>query len=149
MKFNSTMRPKIERNELMGILTRQRGVGLPVAIFVITVLAAFVVNMGYLVQDNASGRIAYVQALRALLAAESGGDFGMNVLFDPSDATTYPSLSCSSSPVTYSFENDAGMKGCSASVTCASSSSGGETIYTITSVGSCDGISKTIAIDAM
>ena len=56
--------------------SRQRGVGLPVAIFVITVLAAFVVNMGYLVQDNATGRIEYVQSLRALLAAESGGDLG-------------------------------------------------------------------------
>ena len=63
--------------------SRQRGVGLPVAIFVITVLAAFVVNMGYLVQDNATGRIEYVQSLRALLAAESGGDLGLNVLFDP------------------------------------------------------------------
>ena len=136
-------------NEWRGILARQRGVGLPVAIFVITVLAAFVVNMGYLVQDNASGRIEYVQALRALLAAESGGDFGLNVLFDPSDATTYPSLSCSSTPVTYSFDDDPGMKGCSASVTCSSANSSGETIYTITSVGSCDGISKTIAIDAM
>jgi len=126
-----------------------RGVGLPVAIFVITVLAAFVVNMGYLVQDNATGRIEYVQSLRALLAAESGGDFGLNVLFDPSDATTYPSLSCSNTPVNYSFTNDPGMAGCTASVSCASSTSGGETIYTITSVGTCDDSTRTIEIDAM
>ena len=129
--------------------SRQRGVGLPVAIFVITVLAAFVVNMGYLVQDNATGRIEYVQSLRALLAAESGGDFGLNVLFDPSDASTYSSLSCSSTPVSYSFTNDPGMAGCSASVSCASSSSSGETVYTITSVGTCDDSTRTIAIDAM
>ena len=127
----------------------ERGVGLPVAIFVITVLAAFVVNMGYLVQDNATGRIEYAQSLRALLAAESGGDFGLNVLFDPSDATTYSSLSCSSTPVSYSFTNDPGMAGCSASVSCASSSSSGETVYTITSVGTCDDSTRTIAIDAM
>jgi MSHA biogenesis protein MshP len=127
----------------------ERGVGLPVAIFVITVLAAFVVNMGYLVQDNATGRIEYVQSLRALLAAESGGDFGLNVLFDPSDATTYSSLSCSSTPVSYSFTNDPGMAGCSASVSCSSSSSSGETVYTITSVGTCDDSTRTIAIDAM
>lgn len=129
--------------------SRQRGVGLPVAIFVITVLAAFVVNMGYLVQDNATGRIEYVQSLRALLAAESGGDFGLNVLFDPSDATTYSGLSCSSTPVSYSFTNDPGMAGCSASVSCTSSSSSGETVYTITSVGTCDDSTRTIAIDAM
>ena len=127
----------------------ERGVGLPVAIFVITVLAAFVVNMGYLVQDNATGRIEYVQSLRALLAAESGGDFGLNVLFDPSDATSYSSLSCSSTPVSYSFTNDPGMAGCSASVSCTSSSSSGETVYTITSVGTCDDSTRTIAIDAM
>ena len=129
--------------------SRQRGVGLPVAIFVITVLAAFVVNMGYLVQDNATGRIEYVQSLRALLAAESGGDFGLNVLFDPSDATSYSSLSCSSTPVSDSFTNDPGMAGCSASVSCTSSSSSGETVYTITSVGTCDDSTRTIAIDAM
>ena len=127
----------------------QRGIGLPVAIFVITVLAAFAVNMGYLVQDNATGRIEYVQSLRALMAAESGGDLGLNVLFDPSDATTYSSLSCSSTPVSYSFTNDPGMAGCSASVSCTSSSSSGETVYTITSVGTCDDSTRTIAIDAM
>ena len=130
-------------------LSRQRGVGLPVAIFVITVLAAFVVNMGYLVQDNATGRIEYVQSLRALMAAESGGDLGLNVLFDPSDATTYSSLSCSSTPVSYSFTNDPGMAGCSASVSCTSSSSSGVTVYTITSVVTCDDSTRTIAIDAM
>jgi len=143
------MFPKLARNRVWRTRTRQQGIGLPVAIFVITVLAAFVVNMGYLVQDNATGRIEYVQSLRALLAAESGGDFGLNVLFDPSDATTYSSLSCSSTPVSYSFTNDPGMAGCSASVSCTSSSSSGETVYTITSVGTCDDSTRTIAIDAM
>ena len=103
------MSRELTNHRLSRMPSRQRGVGLPVAIFVITVLAAFVVNMGYLVQDNATGRIEYVQSLRALLAAESGGDFGLNVLFDPSDATTYSSLSCSSTPVSYSFTNDPGM----------------------------------------
>ena len=143
------MFPKLARNRVWRTRTRQQGIGLPVAIFVITVLAAFVVNMGYLVQDNATGRIEYVQSLRALLAAESGGDFGLNVLFDPSDATTYSSLSCSSTPVSYSFTNDPGMAGCIASVSCTSSSSSGETVYTITSVGTCDDSTRTIAIDAM
>ena len=143
------MSRELTSHRLFRTLSLQRGVGLPVAIFVITVLAAFVVNMGYLVQDNATGRIEYVQSLRALLAAESGGDFGLNVLFDPSDATTYSSLSCSSTPVSYSFANDPGMAGCSASVSCTSSSSSGETVYTITSVGTCDDSTRTIAIDAM
>ena len=143
------MSRELRTHRLLRTPSRQRVVGLPVAIFVITVLAAFVVNMGYLVQDNATGRIEYVQSLRALLAAESGGDFGLNVLFDPSDATTYSSLSCSSTPVSYNFTNDPGMAGCSASVSCTSSSSSGETVYTITSVGTCDDSTRTIAIDAM
>ena len=128
---------------------RQEGVGLPVAIFVITVLAAFVVNMGYLVQDNATGRIEYVQSLRALMAAESGADVALNELFDPSDAPTYSSLSCSSTPVLYGMGWEPGMAGCSASVSCTSSSSSGETVYTITSVGTCGDSTRTIAIDAM
>ena len=35
----------------------EQGIGLPIAIFVITVLAAFAVNMGLLVEDNASGEL--------------------------------------------------------------------------------------------
>lgn len=60
---------------------RERGVGLPVAIFVITILAAFVVNMGYLVQDNAAGRSEQIQTLRAQLIAESGANLALSELF--------------------------------------------------------------------
>lgn len=130
-------------------LSRMRGVGLPVAIFLITVVAAFVVNMGVLVQDNAVNQIEYITSLRALLAAESGADIGMNALFDPTDAPIYSGASCPVDDQTYSFSVDEGMNDCSATVSCSASTAGGETIYTITSVGTCDGLTRTMTLEAM
>lgn len=128
----------------------QRGIGLPIAIFVITVLSAFAVNMGLLVQDNASGRSEYITSLRASLAADTGADLGLNVAFDPSDAPVYAGgVTCSSTAINYSFTNDAGMSGCSAAVTCTSATAGGKTIYTVTSVGTCGTISKTVVTSAL
>ena len=134
----------------LGSSIQQQGIGLPIAIFVITVLSAFAVNMGLLVQDNASGRSEYITSLRASLAADTGADLGMNVAFDPSDAPDYASgVTCSSTAINYSFTNDAGMSGCSAAVTCTSATAGGKTIYTVTSVGTCDTISKTVVTSAL
>ena len=128
----------------------QRGIGLPIAIFVITVLSAFAVNMGLLVEDNSESRIEYITSLRASLAADTGADLGLNVAFDPSDAPVYADgVTCSSTAINYSFTNDAGMSGCSAAVTCTSGTAGGKTIYTVTSVGTCDSISKTVEISAL
>jgi len=128
----------------------QKGVGLPIAIFVITVLAAYAVNMGLLLEDNATGRIENITNLRASLAADTGADLGMNVAFDPSDAPDYAGgITCSSTAINYSFANDPGMSGCTAAVTCSAVTAGGKTIYTITSVGTCDSVSKTAVISAL
>ena len=133
-----------------GSSIQQQGIGLPIAIFVITVLSAFAVNMGLLVQDNASGRSEYITSLRASLAADTGADLGLNVAFDPSDAPVYAyGVTCSSTATNYSFTNDAGMSGCSAAVTCTSATAGGKTIYTVTSVGTCGTISKTVVTSAL
>ena len=129
-----------------GSSIQQQGIGLPIAIFVITVLSAFAVNMGLLVQDNASGRSEYITSLRASLAADTGADLGLNEAFDPSDAPVY--AGCDTA-INYSFTNDAGMSGCSAAVTCTSAIAGGKTIYTVTSVGTCDTISKTVVTSAL
>mgnify|MGYP001144784264 FL=1 len=138
------------RTHQRGSSIQQQGIGLPIAIFVITILSAFAVNMGLLVQDNASGRSEYITSLRASLAADTGADLGMNVAFDPSDAPDYASgVTCSSTAINYSFTNDAGMSGCSAAVTCTSATAGGKTIYTVTSVGTCDTISKTVVTSAL
>ena len=138
------------RTHQRGSSIQQQGIGLPIAIFVVTILSTFAVNMGLLVQDNASGRSEYITSLRASLAADTGADLGMNVAFDPSDAPDYASgVTCSSTAINYSFTNDAGMSGCSAAVTCTSATAGGKTIYTVTSVGTCDTISKTVVTSAL
>jgi len=138
-----------QKKNPMPVWRSQRGIGLPIAIFVITVLAAFAVNMGLLVQDNATARIEYVTNLRATLAADTGADLVMNVAFDPSDAPDYAGgVTCSATAINYDFANDPGMSGCSAAVTCSSVTAGGSTIYTFTSVGTCDGTSKTVVVSA-
>lgn len=126
---------------------KQSGLGLPVAIFLITVLATLALNLGLLVQDNATARSEQITLVRTLLAAESGAGFGLNRLFDPTDAPGYSSISCSNSTVTYSLTSDSGMSGCTAGVSCSSRTSGSETIYTITSIGSCDLLSRTVKVD--
>ena len=101
------------------------------------------------VDANAAARIEYVTSLRATLAADTGADLVMNVAFDPSDAPDYAGgVTCSATAINYDFTNDPGMKGCSAAVTCSSTSGGGSMLYTITSVGTCDSTSKTVVITA-
>lgn len=132
---------------------RQYGVGLPIAIFVITIMSAFAVNMGLLVQDNASARSEFIQAVRASLAADSGAELGMNNVFDPSEAPDFGSAgtNCSSLSKSYDFgaAGDPGMNGCTAIVSCSTATADGETIFTVTSVGACDGITRTVMIDAI
>lgn len=129
---------------------RERGVGLPVAIFVITILAAFVVNTGYLVQDNASGRSEQIQTLRAQLIAESGANLALSELFPPAAAPSYVGYDCSDITASPSgLDADPGMAGCSVTLSCTTSGTAPNTIYTITSIGVCDGITQTVAVDAI
>ena len=81
----------------------QRGIGLPIAIFVITVMAAFAVNMGLLVEDNASGRIEYITNLSGDPCADTGRDLAMNVAFDPSTRPIMPGVTCSSTAINYNL----------------------------------------------
>ena len=140
------MRPRVLPNNPR---TRQAGVGLPVAIFVITVIAAFVVNMGYLVQDNASGRGEQIQTARAQLIAESGANLALSQLFPPSAAPSYTGYNCSSVSSPTGLDNDPGMAGCSVALSCTSSGSSPNVIYTITSVGTCDNSVQSVTVDAM
>ena len=140
------MRPRVLPNNPR---TRQAGVGLPVAIFVITVIAAFVVNMGYLVQDNASGRGEQIQTARAQLIAESGANLALSQLFPPSAAPSYTGYNCGSTSSPTGLDNDPGMAGCSVAVSCSSAGSSPNVIYTITSVGTCDNSVQSVTVDAM
>ncbi len=114
--------------------SRQRGAGLPVALFIITVLALLVVGMAQLQESSGRSVSLQIQSQRAFLAAESGAQVGVAQVLDAG------SCSALTSPKTFSVS---GLSSCSAQVSCNSvqgdieGNSNLETVYTITSAGQC------------
>jgi MSHA biogenesis protein MshP len=110
---------------------RQKGAGLPVALFIITVLALIVLGMAQLQESSGQSISLQIQSQRAFYAAESGAQVGVrNALI---------SGTCASD--TIDFEAP-GLSSCSASLACESvtadiGGSGGDTVYTIVSRGQC------------
>lgn len=113
---------------------RQRGAGLPIAIFVITALALIVVSMAQ--QQESSGAAVSQQILsqRAFYAAESGAQAAVTEALYGSG--------CGSVPASLPF-TQAGLNGCSANLSCSAvqanivGSPALETVYTLVSVGQC------------
>lgn len=107
---------------------KQAGAGLPLALFVITVLALIVAGMAQLQQSTAGAVSLQVQSQRAFYAAESGVQVGVyNVLNNNS---------CASAGGALDFNNGA-LSNCAANLNCSSRSSGGITVFTVTSRGVC------------
>ncbi|PVY70323.1 MSHA biogenesis protein MshP [Tamilnaduibacter salinus] len=117
-------------------LSRERGAGLPVALFVITVLALIVAGMAQLQQGTGASVSRQILSQRAFLAAESGAQASV--------AKTLASGDCSVDGTTLSFSND-GLSGCEAAIACDAvqadieGSPAPETVYTIRSAGRCGG----------
>lgn len=131
-------------------LGKQQGIGLPAAIFVITVMAALAVAINALISDNARSVQEEIQLTRALYAAESAAGFAMNARFPPDEFPLYSGDAVcpdnEGAPRLYEFTVD-GLSGCSARVSCAV----GPTVnsvqyYTMTSTGSCGEVSRTVQV---
>jgi hypothetical protein len=113
----------------------QRGFGLPLALFMITVLAFLVVGMAQ--QQRASGQSVslQLQSQRAFFAAESGAQLALaKVLADE--------LSCAGFPTELDFTIGA-LKECKALLSCSATDpltipgSGGNQVFTLISSGEC------------
>ncbi|WP_336368430.1 hypothetical protein [Marinobacter sp. C2H3] len=116
----------------MACVRRQAGVGLPLALFVITVLALLVVGMAQLQQQTGESVSLQVQSQRAFFAAESGAQVAITQVLHEGQACPAAGASW-----TLPFGQQA-LAGCDAALRCASqSASSGETVYTITSEGQC------------
>lgn len=113
---------------------QQAGAGLPVAIFVITVLALLVVVMAQLQQGSAEAVSLQIQSQRALFAAESGAQVGVREVLEGGGCSAL------TSPKSFS---SSGLASCRAVVVCESVSaeltgkSPAEEIFTLTSRGQC------------
>ena len=112
----------------------QAGAGLPVALFVITVLSLLVLGMSQMQQISGESVSLQIQSQRAFCAAESGAQVAVRDVLEASDCAGL------NSPLVF---NDAvGLQSCRSRMTCESvtasiGGSGGNTVYTITSTGQC------------
>jgi MSHA biogenesis protein MshP len=114
-------------------LVHQGGAGLPVALFVITVLALLVVGMAQLQQATGESISLQIQSQRAFYAAESGAQVAVR------DVLEAGNCSALASPLTFSAS---ALNGCSATFSCESvteniSGPGGNTVFSIASTGQC------------
>ncbi len=148
---------KIDRPwKTLGAMERQRGLGLPTAIFVITVMALLAVLVNQLVESGAESTGEEVLLARAFYAAQSGLDIAMNEIFPPAGSAEAP-LCVPESPCGGSLDYDftvAGLNGCSAQVdysriqTDLSGDGVDEDFYTLFSTGTCGGVSRRLQIRA-
>lgn len=131
-------------------IRRQQGIGLPAAIFVITLMAILAVAINLLVVDNTRGFEEELRLTRAFYAAESGAGFAMNARFPPEEFPQYDSTATcpdnAGSPRVYEFTTE-GLGGCSAEVSCSVDATVDDTeYYTIRSEGRCGDVSRTVQV---
>ena len=128
-------------------VTRQRGMGLPFAIFVIVILSMVGLAITALERSSAESVALEVQSARAFMAAQSGMELGLNRLMPPGGATANCSHGFFAASPSITFTT-AALEGCAATVTCDADVAGGETYYRLTSAASCgtgpDDASRTI-----
>ena len=122
---------------------KQAGLGLPTALFVITLMAFLAVLVTQLVANNAETTQEEIELIRSFYSAESGIQFGLNVLFPP-DGTAG---ACPAGPVNYDLE-EGSLGDCEADVSCSSVTVSSVNYYTITSTGTCNDVSRTIQVRA-
>mgnify|MGYP001177026052 FL=1 len=120
------------------ITARQSGFGLPMAVFVITVLALVIAAMAQLQQSSSEGSSLQLQSQRAFYAAESGLQLSLNLLLPPDGSA---GRSCASVPLyahDFSSTNSLyGLSNCSVRVECQPVTVDSEVYFTLTSTGTC------------
>jgi MSHA biogenesis protein MshP len=135
----------------MSAINKQKGIGIPAALFVITLLAILAVAINSLVSDNAETFQEEVLLTRAFYAAESGAGFAMNALFPPDEFPRYQkdvlnTAVCDAGPREYTLTAE-GLNGCDVSVSCVIDATvAGVEYYTITSVATCDDVTRTVQV---
>ncbi len=129
------------------IAARQRGIGIPAAMFVITLMALLAAAINLLVGQNAEVFEEEISLTRAYYAAESGAGFAINSLFPPEEFPGYSgNAECAAGPRVYQFTVE-GLNACTASVTCSTDATvSGVDYYTVRSTGTCDNVSRTVQV---
>jgi MSHA biogenesis protein MshP len=128
-------------------ITQQRCIGLPAAIFVITLMVTIAAGINLLLVQNSETFEEEILLTRAFYAAESGAGFAMNTLFTPVEFPSYSArASCNAGPWAYEFTVP-GLSLCRADVTCELDATvDGQDYFTVTSVGACEDVSRTVQV---
>lgn len=113
---------------------KQQGSALVLAIFIIVVMLAVVLSLSRLLLSSSEALVYEVQGTRAFLAAQSGLELLLTQVL-PRDGNA----ACQQATLHF---NDAGLEGCTASVSCQASAllpvgSTTSQLYQLTSVGHC------------
>jgi MSHA biogenesis protein MshP len=109
----------------------QQGFSLPVAIFILVVMALVAVAAVSIMQTGQSGVSNDVMSTRAFYAAESGAQQALQQLFPLSGGAA----ACNAS-VNQSYSTD-GLNNCSSTTTCSSQLVNGKNYYILNSTGIC------------
>lgn len=113
-----------------GGFQKQSGAGLPIAIFIITVLALLVFGMAQVQQSSGEAVSLQIQSQRAFYAAESGAQIGVQRVLSQLDS----GISASCPADIGNFGSAAGLNSCSIEYSCESPSSD---VFTLVSIGTC------------
>jgi len=127
----------------------QRGLGLATALFVITVMALLAVLITQLVRTSAQATAEELNLMRSFFAAQSGVEYGLNRAYPPDGgAGSCPAVH--NSVVSFATVSlpVGGLAECTINVDCATLIVSSNTYYTITSKGTCGGVSRTVQVRA-
>jgi len=124
----------------------EQGFSLPVAIFILVIMALIAVAAVSIMETGQSGVSNDVMSTRAFYAAESGAQTVLAQIFPLNSGAA----NCQASYPTQTF-SITGLANCTASTQCSARSVGSRTYYTITSTGNCSSgtISATRQIEMM
>jgi MSHA biogenesis protein MshP len=113
--------------------SKQRGLGLPTALFIILVMILVVAGINQINEMNASAYGREWLSMRAFYAAESGAQSAaVHALNSGQSMST-----CDAAFISGVTPNVTGLRDCSISVSCESHVIATETYYTFTSTGQC------------
>lgn len=124
-------------------IKKQCGFSLPLAVFIITVLAVIGAVMVTLSQSGQQSTALEIQSIRAFYAAESGAQIGLHNIF-PITGGSIGAAGCTALTINQNF-TAVGLQGCGATVSCTPQTVSGDTYYLINSTGTCQlgGVSNT------
>ena len=118
---------------------KQAGIGLPVAIFIITIMSLIAAAVNQMGETSSQSYVQNLLSSRAFYAAESGAQLRTQSVLGTSPC------SCGAD-VTYNF-TVTGLNLCSAATVCTQFVANSETFCTIESIGRCDNANAQRAVE--